>query len=45
MPLSCSDVDGWVSVWDLKTFRPRLFWQAHEAGILSIAEWNEGFLT
>ncbi|ORY77635.1 WD40-repeat-containing domain protein [Leucosporidium creatinivorum] len=43
--LYSGDVDGWLAVWDLNTFRPRLFWRPHTAGLLSIEEWDSGLLT
>lgn len=44
-PSTSSDVDGHVAVWDLKVFRPRLFWKAHEGGLLAVEEWDEGILS
>ncbi|GAA5954947.1 hypothetical protein JCM21900_005943 [Sporobolomyces salmonicolor] len=43
--LYSGDTDGFVAVWDLKTFRPKLFWKAHEGGLLSIEEMGHGLLT
>lgn len=34
-----------MAVWNLKTFRPILFWKAHEGGLLSIEPWAAGILT
>lgn len=34
-----------MAVWDLKIFRPALFWKAHDGGLLAIEEWEEGILT
>lgn len=39
------DVQGWLGIWDIKSFRPRLFWKAHAAGILSIEEYSKGIIT
>ncbi|GAA5895766.1 hypothetical protein JCM8208_005082 [Rhodotorula glutinis] len=44
--LFSADTDGFVAVWDLRTFRPRYFWRAHDAGILGLAELgDQGLLT
>ncbi|KAM0755087.1 WD40 repeat-like protein [Meredithblackwellia eburnea MCA 4105] len=43
--LFAGDIDGFVGVWDLRTFRPRYFWKAHDAGLLDIVEWEGGLLT
>ncbi|GAA5936391.1 hypothetical protein JCM1841_002926 [Sporobolomyces salmonicolor] len=43
--LYSGDTDGFLAVWDLKTFRPKLFWKAHEGGLLSIEEMGHGLLT
>jgi len=42
--LYSGDIDGWVGVWDLGTFRPVYFWRAHEGGLLSLADWQGGIL-
>ena len=42
--LFSGDIDGWVGVWDLRTFRPVYFWKAHEGGLLSLADWGGGLL-
>ncbi|GAA6033187.1 hypothetical protein JCM8097_002986 [Rhodosporidiobolus ruineniae] len=39
--LLSGDTSGLVILWDLKTFRPRASWQAHEGGVLGIEEWGE----
>ncbi|KAK4046597.1 Astra associated protein 1 Asa1 [Microbotryomycetes sp. JL201] len=36
LSLYSGDADGWVAIWDLITFRPRAFWKAHDAGVLTI---------
>ncbi|GAA5915880.1 hypothetical protein JCM5296_002521 [Sporobolomyces johnsonii] len=43
--LYSGDTDGFVAAWDLKTFRPKLFWKAHEGGLLSLEEMGDGLLT
>jgi WD40 repeat protein len=42
--LYSGDIDGWVGVWDLRTFRPVYFWKAHEGGVLTLADWQDGLL-
>ncbi|BGP50896.1 Astra associated protein 1 Asa1 [Rhodotorula kratochvilovae] len=43
--LFSGDTDGFVAVWDLRTFRPRYFWRAHEGGILGLEEVDGALLT
>ncbi|SGY43649.1 BQ5605_C001g00042 [Microbotryum silenes-dioicae] len=43
--LFSGDVEGWVITWNLSSFRPRLVWKPHEAGILTIEEFDDGLLT
>ncbi|BGP34618.1 Astra associated protein 1 Asa1 [Rhodotorula toruloides] len=39
------DTDGFVALWELRSFRPRFFWKAHEQGVLSVEEHGDGVLT
>ncbi|SCV73326.1 BQ2448_7252 [Microbotryum intermedium] len=43
--LYSGDVEGWVIVWELSSFRPQLVWKPHVAGILTIEEFDAGLLT
>jgi hypothetical protein len=36
----CSDADGWIVVWDMAPRRPVAVWRGHEAGVLSIRNWD-----
>ncbi|BGP26949.1 Astra associated protein 1 Asa1 [Rhodotorula toruloides] len=39
------DTNGFVAVWDLRSFRPRFFWKAHDRGVLGVEEHGNGVLT
>jgi len=45
MLLIYSDADGFIAVWSLATYRPLLFWKAHNASVLCTEAWGNKFIT
>lgn len=39
------DAEGFVSIWDLRSYRPLYFWKAHKAGLLTLKEFDGGIIT
>jgi ASTRA-associated protein 1 len=35
------DADGWIVIWNLTSRRPSAVWKGHDAGVLSMRQWDE----